>query len=147
MNVRFKTTLILLATLLIGVIIGAAGTRAYLRTKWKQRASMSKVGLRDGFIAFNERILQPEDSQRDTLRQILDKYFEKFNAVSQGHRMEMRALIDSMNSEMDPILTEEQRERLAERMRRHGRKRLPFRDHPPPPHPPRQRDERDRTEL
>ena len=102
----------------------------------------------DRLFRLNERLLDPSEAQRDTIRAISERYFSRLQETSQRHRAELRAIIDSMQAEIDPLLTPEQRKKLerhrprfdSERFdpgrRPGGRLRGEQPDMPPVPPPP-----------
>jgi hypothetical protein len=135
MSIQVKSTLIVLATLFLGVLIGILGSR------WLHEAPQFKPHeMRDpgNFIEFNERLIQPTTAQRDTIRKILIKYYSRFTELDRQHREDLKAVLDSMRKELDPILTDEQRKRME-----HPRHAMPHnemgRRDPFPPGPPRDR--------
>ncbi len=112
MTIQVKSTLIILATFLLGIVIGFLGDRWMRRPPPFNAQQMRKP---EGFIQFNEKMIQPTAAQKDTVHAILAKYFKKFNAANDLHRQQLTALIDSMHAELSPILTKEQRERFLHR--------------------------------
>lgn len=129
MRIETKSALILLATFLIGGLVGllAAGAIAQRRT--------SRVAeLRErGFEMQLERIIQPRDeAQAEAIRAVLASTTERNRATMDGARKEIRASLEQMREELEPLLDEDQRARLDEAAKR-------FRRGPPgrPPGPPR----------
>jgi hypothetical protein len=109
MTIQLKSTMIVLATLFLGVLIGILGSR------WLHEPPKFKPHeMRDpgGFIQFNEHLIQPTVAQRDTIRKILIKYYNRFTDLDREHRVELKAVLDSMRRELDPLLTKEQRKRM-----------------------------------
>jgi hypothetical protein len=121
-----KTVLIVLSTLIIGVIIGALITGAFARHRIGRFMAMRDPGRLSMHV---ERIIDPDESQREAVREILHKHSERFLEIHSRFEGEMLALRDSLKKDLAPILTDEQRERLerAPKPPRH------FRDHKPGP--------------
>ncbi|MBD3387103.1 hypothetical protein GF407_19520 [candidate division KSB1 bacterium] len=130
MKIETKTSFILLVTLLIGIAIGFLFNRVLDRKKVDQFRDLHESR---GFFHLFERILDPTPAQQDTMQQILDGYFARFRDLRRHQTMELRALVDSLEADLMPVLTEEQKKRLLE-------KRQLFKDRPrrfpPPGRPP-----------
>lgn len=131
MNIKAKTTLIIIITLAIGIVIGAMLNRALSQNRIRRILSRRNPPM---FISFYERIIEPDDSQRELIRKILDKYAKRFSEIRTNFGEELESSIESMRAELDPILTPEQKERL--------KKGFPGR----PPFPDRRPRRRDITE-
>lgn len=124
MNVRTKTSLIILITFVIGLLLGILLDRTLMRYDFQKRIAQFRHP--GGFIHMLERAIEPEAAQRDTLEKILAKYSERFFETATQSRTEMAAIMDSLRSELEPILTEEQKARI-EQMRKRFESRKPFR--------------------
>jgi galactokinase len=115
MTASTKSALMLFSTLLIGVLLGSLITGAVNNRRMRSLAEMrSARGLA---IRFEEMVRPESEEQREAIRAILDEAAPEFAAVMLESRERMRALRDSVLAELDPLLTEEQRERLEEGMR------------------------------
>jgi len=113
MNVQVKSSLIILATLFIGIIIGALGMNLFQN---QRDINFERFRGRQAFMHLHEGILQPtNEAQRDTIHKILSQNLPKFREISLKHREEISAMIDSMQKQLAPILTKEQLERLNDR--------------------------------
>jgi len=143
MNVRTKTVLVIVATLLIGILIGALGSSFVVHRFIGRVAEMRH---RDVFVERLVETIDPEPEQEEVVRDILTRHSERFSEMSERFRSETTALLDSLKAELDTVLTDEQKARLEEkasRVRRASRHHYP-RGHkpgderhlPPPPPPP-----------
>jgi len=138
MKMETKTVLIVLSTLIIGMIVGALITGAITRHRIGRFTSMREPGRLSTHV---ERIIDPDESQREVVREILRKHSERFLEIHSQFEGEMLALRDSLKKDLDPILTDEQKERLerAPKPPRHLRDHRPeqSKDHRPgvPPQP------------
>ncbi|MGD2091569.1 MAG: hypothetical protein PVH61_35680 [Candidatus Aminicenantes bacterium] len=143
MNIKIKTTLIILFTFIIGMVAGSMITQAYLKYRMKKFLSMNMPA---GFADHFERIIEPTDEQRKALREILYKYGQKMSEMRQKIREEFLPINRAMQKELNSILTPEQKQRLERRFFRRGPRGF-FRhpgdkppgppwhgDKPPPPH-------------
>lgn len=116
MSIHLKTALIVLSTLIVGIFCGALISGA-IRQDRRERFFGSPSPER--FIGQMEQIIRPDAVQSEAVVRILDKYRPRFAETMSRHRSEMSALLDSLHQELEPLLTEEQKERLGNR-RMHG---------------------------
>lgn len=115
MTASTKSALMLFSTLLIGMLLGSLITGAVNNRRMRSLAEMrSARGLA---IRFEDMVRPENEEQREEIRAVLDQAAPKFAAVMLESRERMRSLRDSVRAELDPLLTEEQRERLEEGMR------------------------------
>ena len=141
MNVRLKSTLIVVGTLLIGFVLGwfSAGVwhKNNREKRWEEMRPMRGGGGRFGMPNRIEQIIEPTEAQKDTISFILSKYHEIFIAKSAGNFDFVRTTIDSLIEELKPHLNDEQIEKLEER--RHF-----FHPGPPGDLPPKEGDFQDK---
>lgn len=109
MKTEIKTAVVILVTLLIGILIGSLLTGALARYRVSRFVSMREPGR---MVAHLERMIEPDASQREAVREILAKHAERFAEIGSQFHAEMSALRDSLKKDLDPILTEEQKARL-----------------------------------
>jgi len=112
MNIQLKSTLIVLATFVLGILIGFVGDRSLRAPRPFNAQQMRRL---EGFIQFNMDLIQPTSQQKDTVQAILAKYYQKFSFIDSRQRKDLTALVDSMHAELSPVLNKEQRERLLHR--------------------------------
>ncbi len=120
MNTRVKIALIIIVTLALGIVLGAMINRAFMRHRI-QRAFADRNPL--GMVSFIERNIRPTPDQREQIREILEKHRKKSAEIREKFMIDMRAEFESLEAELDPILTPEQKDRLKRRLRG------PWRDH------------------
>lgn len=132
MRARTKSVLILSATLLIGIVLGGVISGAIVNRRLQQLTELRRPG---GFEFFLEHAIQPEDEeQAEAIHDVLERMGPRFHEILERSHSEMEALRDSVRAELDPILTEEQKERLEARTRmRPGLMRPPGLRGPRPP--------------
>jgi hypothetical protein len=112
---RTKSVLILSATLLIGIVLGGVISGAIVNRRLQHLTELRRPG---GLSFFLEHAIQPEsEEQAEAIHDVLDRMGPKFHEILEQSHREMEALRDSVRVELDPILTEEQKERLEERTR------------------------------
>ncbi|MBN2000953.1 hypothetical protein JW935_25635 [candidate division KSB1 bacterium] len=122
MKPKVKTSLILLATLVIGFLLGAL-SMITLRRYHMER--FGKIREQQAFMFFHERLIQPTEGQQDTVKKILSRYSPRFYKVVRQHREQISVLRDSLMLELETVLTPEQMKRLKQR--------APFKRFPPGP--------------
>jgi Spy/CpxP family protein refolding chaperone len=128
MNMKVKTTLIIIATLIIGIIFGALLSRAYLHHRIRRAFVMVDPNR---FMPFFEQIISPTPEQNEQIRKIIQKHTKQVQELRNNFEAGMASSFESLRKELDSILTSEQKERLEKMMR----ERRPWmrRDMPPFP--------------
>lgn len=117
MNARTKSTLLLLATLLIGMLLGAL---VHARMVDHRIERLAMLRSQRGFARFIEQTVEPRDAeQREAVRQILDGAAVRMGRHMADSRREMAGILDSTRQELREVLTEEQLARLDRRLERH----------------------------
>ncbi len=136
MNIKVKTTLVLLFTLVIGILLGVFLDRTIMRFRFQKR--FTEVRQPRGITRMFENLIRPDESQYQPVKAILEKYSQKLHEQREKSFREMNAVMDSMRTELDQILTEEQKARFRNEMERMKQRReRPPRpgEMPPPPMP------------
>lgn len=142
MKTNTKTVLIIVATLVIGIFIGALGS-GFMAHRLGRRLPHMEHSER--FVEGMVRLIDPAPDQEDQIRGILTRHAEQFAGITDDFREETSALFDSLSTELDSVLTAEQKARLEERHQRLGRMMKgggqfphgkPGDRRPPPPPPP-----------
>ena len=128
MNTQSKTTIILISIFILGILVGIVVDRTIIENQMKKRFVRMRDPQMIGFLL--ERVIQPTPEQQEKIEKILAKYtdemFEKRHEVMKQTAM----LMDSLRSELEPILTKDQKKRLQEHNKRfeiRGRGRGSFR--------------------
>ena len=143
MNAQTKSLIVILATLLVGATIGALATSAIMNQRIEELQALRMEG---GFMGLIERVIEPtDDAQRAEIRSVLEKAAKQQLEIRISMIEEHRSLFDELHTELDAILTTQQKERLsafaeAERQRF-------FKGQPPPEFMPGFRGERRRRAL
>ena len=68
-------------------------------------------------------MVQPEEEQIHKIRELVGAHEPIFRENFMRHRQEMDVLVDSLHQDLEPILTEKQRERVIRIRRRSERRR------------------------
>lgn len=115
MTASTKSVLMLFSTLLIGVLLGSLTTGAVNNHRMHNLAEMRSAR---GLAFYLEDVVHPvSEEQREAIRAVLEEAAPRFAETMVESRERMRELTDSVRAELDPLLTEDQRQRLEERMR------------------------------
>ena len=114
MNVSRTAAVALLATLITGMVIGVLGVGALGRHLMRLDPPRYRPPAPAG--AFQEhmlRVIEPKDSiQEAKVRVVLERAADRNRALIQRLNVSLRASVDSMRTEIAPLLTADQRERL-----------------------------------
>ncbi len=114
MKIHTKTALILFATLILGLLLGALiGGPLLVRMNLPEH---TRMGLMQHFVEHFEGVTNPSEAQRDTVRAILESYADRFAELNIQHHSEMEVLMDSLQMELSPVLTEEQLQRMRDHL-------------------------------
>lgn len=127
MTTKTKMTFILLVTLLIGILLGIFVDRTIHRFRFQKR--FAEFRQPQGISRILENLIRPDESQYQAVRDILEKYSKKLHEQREKSFQQMEAIMDSLRSELDQVLTDEQKERLKNEMERVRQRR----GHRPPP--------------
>ena len=141
MRIKTQTALIIVATLLIGIVIGVLASGFIIHGLPRHVAGMRH---REIFVDRMIAVIEPSPEQEDEIRGVLTRHAEDFADMSDRFHDDASALLDSLRSELQPLLNEEQKARLEERHRRFSKPRREFGppgrhkpgNRPPPPPPP-----------
>lgn len=113
MNVKVKTTFIIIITLVIGIVIGAMLNRALLQQRIKRTISMANPNR---LVAIYEEIILPDSVQTKMIREILSKHAKQVSEIRMKARKDMQSTFESTKKELDKLLTPEQKKRLEKRL-------------------------------
>ncbi len=129
MNIKAKTTLVIILTLIIGIVFGFLLSRAYMHYRIKRAFAMITPSR---FIPVFEQTINPTPEQREHIRKIIQEHAENIAELQKNLREGMESSFESLRKELESILTPEQKKRLGKMMRH--RKLWPRRDrrHWPP---------------
>lgn len=130
---RAKSAMLIIATLIIGAVIGALVQARITDQRFDRLAAMRS---HRGFMRMIERSVDFESpEQKKAVLDIVDSASVKLFENMQRARRETETILDSTREKLSQVLSEEQMAKLEERLMRHRadhRRRRP-RDMPPPP--------------
>ncbi|HEX7071987.1 MAG TPA: hypothetical protein VF190_14330 [Rhodothermales bacterium] len=122
MSPRTKSVLLIVATLLIGLVLGALLNARLAERRMERLASLRSER---GFVRFMEEVVQPTDeAQREAMHEVFRRTGERMAEHQERSRRDAMAILDSSRQELAEILTPEQMQRLDDRLqdrRRHRR--------------------------
>lgn len=113
MNVKLRMTFVILATLVLGIIIGAMLNRAIVEKRIRNILSKRAP---DVFVPFIEESINPDPTQSEAIRKILKKHAKRIEEIHTDNIIELQSTFESMREELDPLLTPEQKKRLEGRL-------------------------------
>jgi len=137
LNIKVKTAIIGVVTLLVGLLLGALIHRAISQERIRK---IMDVRTHDGFVRRFERGIIPGNTQRESVKKIIRKYARKFQQINQEQRERVTLMFKEFYEELSEVLTPEQMKHFRRRFfqqRRLNRHRPRFRKDPPPFHDPR----------
>ena len=125
MNPRLQSTLLLAATLAVGVVLGAAASEQVAR-HWRPSVAPldgppnrgPRGGAPGGFVVKMMEAIAPRDeAQRRAVRSILEATASRNRAEIEAVNASLKARVDSTRIALAPLLDAAQAERLSEAMR------------------------------
>jgi len=108
-----KNVIMLMATLIIGIIIGGLGMGLYSHHKMK---SISENPTKERFKQRIEHMLNPDEAQLKQIEPTLDKFSENAYALSKDHQNKMYNSFDSLYIVLKPLLQEEQQQKFEKKL-------------------------------
>lgn len=130
MRLETRSTAILVATLALGVVLGMVTQGFLMRSRWREVAELRRP---PGFAAHLESVIRPRPEQVAAVRPVLEATGRTNEVIINGARERLRLAVDSMRTQLAPMLDAEQNQRLT----RFGTLPDPFRPRPDGPPPPR----------
>lgn len=110
MTIDAKSSLILLATLILGIAIGALGVGALAHRRGEHLRELRQPG---GFVEHMERVIRPRDeAQREAIRPILEETDRIHWVLMDSTHNRLAAELQRMRERLAPHLDEAQQERL-----------------------------------
>ena len=115
MTVRTKVTLTIIGTLIIGILIGATGSRIAF-TLIGPPPDFDPSEMPGRFTRVMIRAIEPTAEQEDTVRAIIQTHAEIAAASIRNHFAQQQTLVDSMKADLNEVVSEDQMARLERRM-------------------------------
>ena len=122
MNIKAKTGILLGVSLIVGLLLGLL-ISPFLQKKYIERR-IDNFRKPDRFIEKMINIIEPDESQKEKIREILEIHHERMTGFHDQIKMDR----DSLIKDLEKILTSEQMEKLDKMLKkgkphhRHNRK-------------------------
>ncbi len=121
MKARTKSALLLVATLVVGLLVGAVTTGSIVNHRLDELKAMRSQG---GFTGMLEEVIKPTDeAQRAQIRVVLEGSEARFSEALRECRGFHIAARDSMRADLASVLTTAQQTRLDQWLSRDRRSR------------------------
>lgn len=131
MNMKVKTTIVIIITLIFGIVLGALINRTF--THRRIRRAFDAVNP-NRFTMILEQAIDPTEEQENQIREILQNHAKQVEELRKKAMEGMETSLQALKKELDSVLTPEQKERLEEMMK----KRPPWMRREGKPWPPRE---------
>ena len=119
MSSRARIAAVLVATLVLGMVVGALGFSVYKRHRFRDALSLARPAL---FTAGIRRVIGPvEEERREQIAAVLRRVDERMRAHRIARDRERRAQLDSIQAALQPLLTDGERQRLQRYLERKKR--------------------------
>jgi hypothetical protein len=115
MSIQWKSTFIIIATLVIGILIGVFLAGPVMHRRVARRVMDRGPEM---FTQMMERVIEPTPDQEEAVRSVLEEHSSRLEELHEDFRTEMVTTMDSLKADLDPILNDEQKARLEERHHR-----------------------------
>lgn len=113
---RFRTILLLVFTLLLGMVLGAAMVGSFAKARILQ---VNNFATQSGFTEQILTFVDPVDAAQEAkLRPILDARGAELEQIVLTAREDSNAVLDALRGELEPVLTEAQLAKLEERRKK-----------------------------
>ncbi len=134
MGNRMKSGLVIVATLVLGFLLGVMVDSSLHRRRFERLRELHRRG---GIASVIKRRARPTPEQREELKAIWRHFNPRFRELRERHHYQMRDLLDSLHTELKQVLTPEQVRRLRRARRKCGNRPWEHPHCPPHRHGPR----------
>ena len=111
---KAKIYLGLFVVFLAGAVCGGVATASYLRCRIERGMEAGPAGMGKFVMRRLERELDLSPDQREQVQKIVQNTQERLRELRLEHEPKLNQIIDETVAEINPILTEAQREKLRE---------------------------------
>lgn len=101
--------------LIVGLLLGALVSSFFISDRRDGHSPDGKRISKEHFKKRMIRVIDPDEDQFTKIDPIIDKYAERTSEITDKYFEEFSAILDSMRVELEPILTDKQKERLQKR--------------------------------
>jgi len=117
MSNKLKVTVIIVATLIIGIVLGFVGRGALMK---HHRKKLDAVERTEFFLSRVGEIVQPDSAQKPKVEEIAKRTARRIEVLFDHHEAEMAVIVDSMKKELADVLRPEQAQRLEQELTMRG---------------------------
>ena len=115
---RRKSILILCATLIVGILVGLLVPGFFHKYERRPHGrgghDISNERKKEWFASTIYKIVKPDSAQARQIKPITDWASQQIEAIEVFSNSQMSAVLDSVKTQLKPMLTEEQQQRLVE---------------------------------
>ena len=119
-----KAIILGVVIIIIGILLGAIIVNFFVDNRMGDPRHNVGKHFKGNFKKRVIRVIDPDEEQLQEIEPIIDKYTERTSELTEKYYEDFSATMDSMHNELEPILTEDQKERLLKR--REKMKRMEF---------------------
>jgi len=109
MITKLKVTIIIIATLIIGILLGVVGRGAFVKRHHQKLDSIERTEF---FLSRVNEIIDPDSSQKPKVQEISKRTAQRIEILFERHQAEMAVIVDSMKQELSAVLRPEQKQRI-----------------------------------
>ncbi len=113
MTAKLKVTLVIIATLILGIVLGVVGRGVLMK---HHRQKLDKIERTELFLSRINEVVDPDSSQKRKVEEIAKRTAERIEILFDHHQAQMATLVDSMKHELSAVLTPSQRQRLDQEL-------------------------------
>jgi hypothetical protein len=113
MTTKLKVTLVIVATLIIGIVLGVVGRGVLMK---HHRQKLDKMERTEFFLSRINEAVDPDSSQKAKVEEIAKRTAQKIEILFDHHQSQMATLVDSMKRELAAVLTPSQQQRLDQEL-------------------------------
>ena len=116
MNIRTKTTIVLVVTLFTGILIGTFLSGSLIRSQMRRK--FQDRNPRMMFQNRFERIIEPYPEQKTAVDSIFCQHSREIARIDSSIRLQFQSALDSLQADLYPILNASQNQRIAQAIER-----------------------------
>ena len=110
-----KPIILGIVIIIIGFLLGAIIVNFFVDSRMGDPRHNFGKHFKGNFKKRVIRVIDPDEEQLKEIEPIIDKYTERTSEITEKYYEDFSAAMDSMHNELEPILTEDQKERLSKR--------------------------------
>lgn len=114
MNMKVKTTIVIIITLIFGIVLGAMLNRSFTHQRIKRAFDAVNPNR---FTMILERAIDPTEEQKKQIREILQRHAKNVEKYRKTLMDGMLTSMQTLQKELESVLTPEQKERLEKMMK------------------------------